>query len=94
MLKFVHAARIGLTRGRLLRCRARARARARARTGHLGCGEVLVVRRRRVLVLLAELGDLATGKNQKIQKSIKITSINDFNAAQNLGFTVARQFVR
>jgi hydroxymethylbilane synthase len=46
------------------------------------------------LVLLAELGDLATGKNQKIQKSIKITSINDFNAAQNLGFTVARQFVR
>lgn len=46
------------------------------------------------LILLAELGDLATGVNQKIQESIKITSINDFNAAKELGLSVARQFVR
>ena len=46
------------------------------------------------LTLLAELGDLATGVNQKIQESIKLISINDFNAARELGLSVARQFVR
>ena len=46
------------------------------------------------LFLLAELGDLTTGANQKIRESIKISSINDFNAAKELGLSVARQFVR
>ena len=46
------------------------------------------------LILLAELGDLATGVNQKIQESIKLSSFDDFNAARELGLFVARQFVR
>ena len=46
------------------------------------------------LQLLAELGDLTTGKNQRIQESIKFSSIQDHEAARNLGLTVARKFVR
>ena len=46
------------------------------------------------LFLLAELGDLATGKNQKIQESVEISSIKDFAAAQLLGLNVASRFER
>ena len=45
------------------------------------------------LQLLADLGDLASGKNQRIQESIKLSSIHDHEAARNLGLTVARKFV-
>jgi len=46
------------------------------------------------LQLLAELGDLTTGKNQRIQESVKFSSIQDHKAARNLGLAVARKFVR
>ena len=46
------------------------------------------------LQLLAELGDLTTGKNQRIQESVKFSSIQDHEAARNLGLTVALKFVR
>ena len=46
------------------------------------------------LQLLAELGDLTTGENQRIQESVKFSSIQDHEAARNLGLAVARKFVR
>lgn len=46
------------------------------------------------LVLLAELGNLTTGKNQNIQESIMINSFSDFDSAQKLGLSVADRFVR
>lgn len=46
------------------------------------------------LQLLAELGDLTTGKNQRIDESAELSSIHDYEAARTLGLKVARKFVR
>lgn len=46
------------------------------------------------VVLLAELGNPATGQNQKIRESTKIKSVRDFEAAYELGLMVASKFER
>ena len=46
------------------------------------------------VVLLAELGNPATGQNQKIRESTKIKSVSDFEAAYELGLLVASKFER
>ena len=46
------------------------------------------------LVLQAELGNLESGKSQKITESVALSSVNDLAAAENLGLDVAHRFVR
>lgn len=46
------------------------------------------------LVLQAELGDLDSGKSQKITESVALSSINDLDVAEKLGLDVAQRFVR
>lgn len=46
------------------------------------------------LQLLAELGDVRTGKKQRVEESTEFTSLLDHKAARNLGLKVARKFVR
>jgi hydroxymethylbilane synthase len=46
------------------------------------------------LVLQAELGDLDSGKSQKIAESVTLASVNDLEVAEKLGLDVAHRFVR
>jgi hydroxymethylbilane synthase len=46
------------------------------------------------LVLQAELGDLDSGKSQKITESVTLASVNDLEVAEKLGLDVAHRFVR
>ena len=46
------------------------------------------------LQLLAELGELVSGKTQRVQESIELSSIQDYEAARTLGLQIARKFVR
>lgn len=46
------------------------------------------------LILQAELGDLDTGKSQKITESVALASVNDLEVAEKLGLDVAQRFVR
>lgn len=46
------------------------------------------------LVLKAELGNVENGTSQKISESVVLTSVNDFEVAENLGLDVARRFTR
>lgn len=46
------------------------------------------------LVLQAELGNLESGKSQKITESVALTSASGFEVAENLGLDVARRFLR
>lgn len=46
------------------------------------------------LSLRAELGDIASGVNQKLQASAELASLQDYAAAEQLGLDLARRFVR
>ena len=46
------------------------------------------------LQLLAELGELGSLKTQRVQESIELSSLQDYETARKLGLQVAQKFVR